>query len=300
MRLLNIDNRLHVEAADGAAADVEIASSGLFTADPQAIFQRWDEFLGWYSRHADDIAAQARRRDENDVIGAPAPRPPQVFAVGLNYDQHAAESGFPKPQQPVIFTKFVSSITGPVSDVPLPDGDVDWEVELVVVLGKGGRNIPAESAWHHVAGLTVGQDISERRRQHSGPAPQFSLAKSHEGFSPIGPVLVTPDEFADPDDLELGATIDGHQVQNGRTSELIFPVPVLIEEISRIVELYPGDLIFTGTPQGIGAGRVPPRFLKAGEVLRSYVTGIGELVQTFVTADTSARAGAGAAVTARS
>ncbi|WP_123028079.1 fumarylacetoacetate hydrolase family protein [Mycolicibacterium stellerae] len=299
MRLLNIDNRLHVEAADGAA-DVEKASSGLFATDPQAIFQRWDEFVEWHRSHAGDIAAQVRRRDERGLIGPPAPRPPQVFAVGLNYDQHAAESGFPRPQQPVIFTKFVSSITGPVSDVTLPDGDVDWEVELVVVLGKGGRSIPAERAWSHVAGLTVGQDISERRRQHSGPAPQFSLAKSHEGFSPIGPVLVTPDEFADPDDLELGATIDGHQVQHGRTSDLIFPVPVLIEEISRIVELYPGDVIFTGTPQGIGAGRVPPRFLKPGEVLRSYVTGIGELVQSFTTPDASVRDGAGAAAAARS
>jgi 2-keto-4-pentenoate hydratase/2-oxohepta-3-ene-1,7-dioic acid hydratase in catechol pathway len=295
VRLLNINNRLHVEAADGAAADVEKVSSGLFSADPQAIFQRWDEFVEWHTSHAEEISAQAHRRDDRGVIGPPAPRPPQVFAVGLNYDQHAAESGFPRPQQPVIFTKFVSSITGPVSDVSLPDGDVDWEVELVVVLGRGGRNIPAARAWDHVAGLTVGQDISERRRQHSGPAPQFSLAKSHEGFSPIGPVLATPDEFTDPDDLELGATINDQQVQHGRTSDLIFPVPMLIEEISGIVELYPGDVIFTGTPQGIGAGRVPPRFLQSGDVLRSYVTGIGELVQTFTTDGSPVRDGAATA-----
>ncbi|GAB5897698.1 fumarylacetoacetate hydrolase family protein [Mycolicibacterium mageritense] len=295
MRLLNIDNRLHVETAGGYVADVEKVSSGVFAADPQAIYDRWDEFVDWCASSAETLAAEARPRDGHAMIGPPAPRPPQVFAVGLNYDQHAAESGFAKPQQPVIFTKFVSSITGPVSDVTLPDGDVDWEVELVVVMGRGGRNISAANAWRHVAGLTVGQDISERRRQHAGPAPQFSLAKSHEGFSPIGPVVVTPDEFADPDDVELGATINGQQVQHGRTSDLIFPVPVLIEEISRIVALYPGDVIFTGTPQGIGAGRVPPRFLKPGEVLRSYVSGIGELVQTFTADNASLRDGAGAA-----
>ena len=284
MRLINIDNRLHFSSNGSAPIDVEKASAGRFSADPQAVYQRWDEFVEWASVDGDSVEPSAT--GPRAAIGAPAPRPAQIFAVGLNYDEHAVESGFVRPEAPLIFSKFVSSITGPVTEVTLPDGDVDWEVELVVVLGRGGRDIPAERAWEYVAGLTVGQDLSERRRQHSGPAPQFSLAKSHEGFSPIGPELVTLDEFDNPDDLELGASINGKEVQYGRTSQLIFPVPVLIEYLSSVVELYPGDVLFTGTPSGVGAGRVPPLFLKSGDVLRSYVEGIGDLVQTFTSADT--------------
>jgi len=204
-----------------------------------------------------------------------------VFAVGLNYADHAAEAGIARPEAPVIFTKFASAISGPVTTVPLPPGSVDWEVELVVVIGRGGRDIPAARAWDAVAGLSVGQDLSERHRQMSGPVPQFSLAKSHRGFAPIGPALVTIDELDDPDDLELGATINGEVVQRSRTSQMIFSVPELIEHLSRTVELCPGDVLFTGTPPGVGVGRTPPRFLGPGDVLRSYVDGIGELVQTF-------------------
>jgi 2,4-diketo-3-deoxy-L-fuconate hydrolase len=208
-----------------------------------------------------------------------------VFAVGLNYADHAAEAGIAPPEAPVIFTKFASAISGPVTTVSLPPGSVDWEVELVVVMGRGGRDIPAARAWDAVAGLSVGQDLSERLGQMSGPVPQFSLAKSHRGFAPIGPALVTIDELDDPDDLELGATINGEVVQRSRTSQMIFPVPELIECLSRTVELFPGDVLFTGTPPGVGVGRTPPRFLGPGDVLRSHVDGIGELVQTFACAD---------------
>ncbi|WP_338892205.1 fumarylacetoacetate hydrolase family protein [Rhodococcus sovatensis] len=276
MRLINLDGRLHLVDGD-RVSDVEQASNGTFSADPQQIYSRWDEFTTWVQTQPKPSTSLPQRAH----VGAPAPSPRQIFAVGLNYLAHADESGFVRPDNPVIFTKFASSITGPESSVELPSKSVDWEVELVVVLGRGGRNIASASAWNHVAGLTVGQDISERERQHSGPAPQFSLAKSHAGFSPVGPVLVTPDELDNPDDLELGAEINGEQVQSGRTSQLIFPVPTLIEHLSRIVELYPGDVIFTGTPAGVGAGRTPPRYLKAGDVLRSYITGIGEITQTF-------------------
>lgn len=282
MRLINIDNRLHIRSGS-ADIDVAAASEGQFAADPQAIYDRWDEFVSWVGTRNGALSG----RVSSGPVGPPVPRPRQIFAVGLNYSAHADESGFERPSAPVIFTKFASSIDAPVTSVPLPEGDVDWEVELVVVIGRGGRDIPAASAWGHVAGLTVGQDISERQRQHSGPAPQFSLAKSHAGFSPIGPVLVTPDEFADPDDLEIRADINGEVVQSGRTSQLIFPVPALIEELSRVVELYPGDLLFTGTPSGVGAGRTPPRYLKPGDVLRSSISGIGELEQTFVLAGSS-------------
>lgn len=276
MRLINLDGRLHL-VDDDRVSDVEQASNGAFSADPQQIYNRWDEFTTWVQTQPKPLSSLPPKAQ----VGAPVPSPRQIFAVGLNYLAHADESGFVRPDNPVIFTKFASSITGPESSVELPSESVDWEVELVVVLGRGGRNIASASAWSHVAGLTVGQDISERERQHSGPAPQFSLAKSHAGFSPVGPVLVTPDELDNPDDLELGAEINGEQVQSGRTSQLIFPVPTLIEHLSRIVELYPGDVIFTGTPAGVGAGRTPPRYLKSGDVLRSYITGIGEITQTF-------------------
>jgi 2-keto-4-pentenoate hydratase/2-oxohepta-3-ene-1,7-dioic acid hydratase in catechol pathway len=181
------------------------------------------------------------------------------------------------------FTKFPTSITGPYADVVLPAGDVDWEAEVVVVIGREGRGITTGDAWSHVAGLTVGQDISDRRLQMAGPQPQqFSLAKSYPGFGPLGPVLVTPDEFDDPDDLTVGCALNGEEVQKGRTRDLIFPVPELIARLSAVVTLLPGDLIFTGTPPGVGFGRKPPRFLTNGDELTTYVTGIGEMSTRFV------------------
>lgn len=286
MRILNVGDRLHLQGPDGII-DVEIASSGRFGHDPQQIYDHWVDFVAWSREMLSTTPARSAASPPTvppSQYGSPAPRPRQVFAVGLNYQEHADESGFVRPSQPVIFTKFASSITGPITTVELPDGDVDWEVELVVVIGRGGRDIESAHAWDCVAGVTVGQDLSERQRQHSGPAPQFSLAKSHRGFSPMGPALVSIDELGDPNDLEIGATIDEDTVQHGRTSQLIFPVPELIANLSSVVELYPGDVIFTGTPSGVGAGRNPPRFLRAGNVLRSYIVGVGELEQTFVTA----------------
>jgi 2-keto-4-pentenoate hydratase/2-oxohepta-3-ene-1,7-dioic acid hydratase in catechol pathway len=166
--------------------------------------------------------------------------------------------------------------------VRLPEGGhTDWEVELVVVLGRQAHHIDPAAAWDHVAGLCVGQDISERITQMQGPAPQFGLGKSFPGFAPMGPWLVTPDEFADPDNLELGCSVDGRQVQHGTTRDLIFPVPALIAKLSAITPLLPGDVVFTGTPAGVGMGRTPQRYLADGEHLTSYVEGIGELSQTF-------------------
>ncbi len=150
------------------------------------------------------------------------------------------------------------------------------------VIGAGGRCIAVGDAWNHVAGLTAGQDISERVLQRTGPAPQFSLAKSHPGFSPMGPWLVTPDELRNPDDVELTCAIDGELVQKGRSRDLIFGVPELIARLSAVLLLLPGDVIYTGTPAGVGMGRTPQRFLRPGEMLTSSITGIGELSQTFV------------------
>jgi 2-keto-4-pentenoate hydratase/2-oxohepta-3-ene-1,7-dioic acid hydratase in catechol pathway len=277
MRVANVDGRLKL-LVPGGAVDVERASNSRFSSDPQAAYSAFDELRHW----ANGVSAADEPFDPT-VAGSPVPAPRQVFAIGLNYADHAAESGLSKPGAPVVFTKFASAITGPVTTVLLPAGSVDWEVELVVVIGKMATSVSLVDAWDHVAGLAVGQDISERELQRSGPAPQFSLAKSYRGFAPMGPCLVTVDEFDRRDDLELGCEVNGVMVQKSRTSDMIFPVSEIVAYLSGIVTLWPGDVIFTGTPPGVGMGRTPPQFLHDGDVLHSWIEGIGTLTQTFAT-----------------
>jgi 2-keto-4-pentenoate hydratase/2-oxohepta-3-ene-1,7-dioic acid hydratase in catechol pathway len=234
-----------------------------------------------WADHADWTAAWPL---DEARLGPPVPAPRQVFAVALNYRPHAAEAGFTPPPEPLIFTKFPSCITGPYDTIVLPDGKVDWEVELVAIIGGGGRDIPREEAWDAVAAVTIGQDLSERRRQMTGTPPQFSMAKSFAGFGPTGPVAVTPDELADRDDIGFECLLNGEQVQHGRTSEMIFPVGDLVARLSRVCALLPGDLIFTGTPAGVGNRRVPPRYLTPGDALVSRFDGIGEIRQAFARA----------------
>jgi 2-keto-4-pentenoate hydratase/2-oxohepta-3-ene-1,7-dioic acid hydratase in catechol pathway len=278
MRIANLSGRL-VLVVGGRAVDVWLASKGRFESSPQAIYDRWADFRSW--------AAQAELPEGKEFdaadLAAPSPAPRQLMAVGLNYRDHATESGFAVPERlPPVFTKFATSITGPVSTVRLPPGGhTDWEIELVVVIGTRAWQVAESGAWRHVAGLTAGQDLSERISQLAGPAPQFSLGKSLPGFTPMGPYLVTPDEFADPDDLGLHATLNGEQVQKARTSQLLFPVPALIARLSARLPLLPGDVIFTGTPAGVGLGRDPQRWLADGDELVSTIEGIGELRQRF-------------------
>ncbi|HEX3711771.1 MAG TPA: fumarylacetoacetate hydrolase family protein [Trebonia sp.] len=283
MRIANLAGRLVLVTPDGTAAlDVERSSQGRFAASPQAVYDQWQEFAAWAAGADLTAAAPFAAAD----LGAPAPAPRQVLAIGLNYAEHAAESGFDVPEEPtVLFTKWQSCLTGPVTEVELPDGGhTDWEVELVVVLGRRAFRISADEAWAHVAGLTVGQDISERILQTAGPSPQFSMGKSLPGFGPTGPWLVTPDEFDNPDDLELGCSVNGNQMQKGRTRDLIFSVPAMLAALSRRLPLLPGDVLFTGTPSGVGLGRSPQVWLAPGDELVSYVAGIGELRQRFVAA----------------
>jgi 2-keto-4-pentenoate hydratase/2-oxohepta-3-ene-1,7-dioic acid hydratase in catechol pathway len=278
MRIANLSGRL-VLIRGGRAIDVWQASEGRFESDPQAVYDRWADFRAWAARADLPEGTEFAAAD----LGAPAPAPRQLLAAGLNYRDHAGESGFEVPEGlPPVFTKFASSITGPVSTVRLPaDGHTDWEIELVVVIGIRAWRVAESGAWRHVAGLTAGQDLSERISQLAGPAPQFSLGKSLPGFTPMGPCLVTPDEFADPDDLGLRATVNGEEVQKARTSELIFPVPVLVSRLSHRLPLLPGDVIFTGTPAGVGLARNPQRWLADGDELVSTIDGIGELRQRF-------------------
>jgi len=277
MRVANQSGRL-VLVADGRAVDVENASSGRFSADPQQIFEHWDEFLSW-SRTVEFSDASAVVDSE---LQAPVPRPGQIFAVGVNYADHVEESGLELPDTPFVFTKFPASIAGPYDTIEHPGGSVDFEVELVAVIGKQARYVPAERGWEYVAGLTLGQDLSERDLQLSGPAPQqFSLGKSFTGFTPIGPVLVTPDEFADRDDIEVSTVLSGELMQKSRTRHLIFPIPVLVSYLSSIVPLRPGDLIFTGTPAGIGFTREPKRLIGVEDELVSTADGIGQMRHRF-------------------
>jgi 2-keto-4-pentenoate hydratase/2-oxohepta-3-ene-1,7-dioic acid hydratase in catechol pathway len=281
MRLANVGGRAKLVVGHNAI-DVAGASGGKFGPGLPAVYDDWSPFREWAVSYlaADSYAAEEPFSSANS--GPPSPAPRQVFAVALNYHAHAKESGFQAPDDPLIFTKFVSAFSGPVTDVALPEGKVDWETELVAVIGKAAHQIDAEEGWDYVAGLTVGQDISERVLQRSGPAPQYGLGKSLPGFAPTGPLLVTPDEFENPDDLAIGCEVNGEVMQESRTSYMIFPVPHLIAYLSRFVTLCPGDVIFTGTPPGVGMGRDPQVFLKVGDHLHSHIEGIGDLHQHFV------------------
>ncbi len=280
MRLANVGGRAVIVTGNLKGIDVQVASAGKFGPELQALYGDWDSFLAWSA----ELTAEPDVGFTEAELKAPSPTPGQIFAIGLNFAKHAAESGFGTPDTiPPVFTKYLSCLAGPNVEVPLPtDGKTDWEVELVAVIGRRARLVDPEDGWSCVAGLTVGQDLSERSGQLAGPAPQFSLAKSHQNFGPTGPWLVTADELADPDDLSLTCSVNGEVVQDGRTRDLLFSVPRLVAALSRVVTLYPGDIIFTGTPEGVGMGRTPQRFLRDGDELVSRIEGIGEIRQRLV------------------
>lgn len=278
MRLSVLDGRATLITAEGEV-DVERASEGRFPADVTTLYPRWAELRGWAASYVD---AAADAQPESARIGAISPTPSQVFAIGLNYVDHAAESGFAVPEVPIVFTKFPSSIGSPFGELVLTGNAVDWEIEVVAVIGEGGRNIAAARAWDAIAGLTIGQDYSDRTVQFAGAPAQFSLGKSFAGFAPVGPILVTPDALPRPEEMVLECSIDGERKQNAPLSDLIFSIPFIIEFLSGVVELRPGDVIFTGTPPGVGFGMTPPRYLTSGQVVRSSVTGLGWMEQVCV------------------
>lgn len=279
MRVANVSGRVAILLED-QVVDVQSASGGRFGSDPQAIFERWDEFRDW--AHSTNLAGAAGSTLDEGQIECAVPAPRQVFAIGLNYRAHAAEAEVDAPGHPPVFTKFPSSLAGAFDDVELPSDTVDWEVELVVVMGRQARRVAAEDAWSFVAGLTIGQDLSERTVQLRPPLPQFSLGKSFPKFSPVGPVIVTIDEFDDPGDLEISCQVGDDVLQRGRTSQMIFSVPQLIEELSAVATLFPGDIIFTGTPSGVGVARDPQRFLQPEDVLVSSIEGVGRMSNRMV------------------
>jgi 2-keto-4-pentenoate hydratase/2-oxohepta-3-ene-1,7-dioic acid hydratase in catechol pathway len=278
MRIGTISGRPALISEHGYC-DIEAASGGGFAPDAIALLDRWEEFRGWTAESAGQLDWSAYADDQ---VGPPVPQPRQVFALAVNYSDHAAEATAELPEYPIVFTKFPTCITGPYDDVVLPSNRADWEVELVVVIGRRAERVAAAQAWEYVAGLTVGQDISERRVQFRKPGPHLAMAKSFPTFGPTGPWLVTPDEFADPGDLWLTCGINDEPMQDSRTSRMIFGVPALIESISAMVPLLPGDLVFTGTPAGVGSTRDPRRYLAPGDVITSEIEGIGVMRNTCV------------------
>ena len=214
------------------------------------------------------------------TLGPPVPRPRNSYGVGLNYRSHAEEASMEIPDVPLVFTKFPSCITGPFDEVRLRSDRCDYEGELVVVVGSGGADIDPTDAWDHVVGLTVGQDISDRPAQFMTQPPQFNLGKSFDSFGPIGPVVASPDCFDDPDDLPLTTYVNGETRQDDRTSNMVFSVADLVAFLSRITTLVTGDIIFTGTPDGIGAAQ--GLFLADGDVITTAIDGIGTMANTCV------------------
>jgi 2-keto-4-pentenoate hydratase/2-oxohepta-3-ene-1,7-dioic acid hydratase in catechol pathway len=271
-RLGNREGRAVLVDELGDRYDLASLSRDDRLADPMAALAALDTL-----RAAAEGLAEATPEGAVDgsTLGPPVPRPRQCFAVGLNYRSHAEESGLDVPPAPLIFTKFPGCLVGPTADIELRAATVDYEVELVVVIGPGGRDIAAEDAWDHVAGLTIGQDISDRALQFASSPPHFDLGKSRDGYGPIGPLVVSTDLVGEPADLALSCSVNGEVRQDDRTSGLIVDVPALIEYLSGILTLLPGDLIFTGTPSGVGMA--DGRFLAAGDVLESTIEGLGTL-----------------------
>ena len=227
----------------------------------------------------DDLKVSQRLRRDEVTFLAPLLRPSKVVCIGTNYADHAREMGGQPPEIPVVFSKFASAIVGPGQPIQLPEiaTQVDYEAELVVVIGRRGKNIDRDSAMEHVFGYCCGNDVSARDWQKGRPGGQWLLGKTFDTFAPLGPSIITADEIADPHNLSISLRLNGQTMQDSNTSDMIFPIDHLIEHLSKFCVLEPGDLIFTGTPPGVGAGRNPPVFLKAGDHVEVEIENVGLL-----------------------
>ena len=230
------------------------------------------------------ISANGRSIPTPEKLLPPVPTPGKVFCIGLNYRDHAIETGKEIPTEPVVFSKFSSTVIGHGDEICLPKvaHKVDYEAELVVVIGQAGKHITTENAMAHVLGYSCGHDVSARDWQIGRPGGQWLLGKTFDTFAPIGPCMVSKDELPNPGDTGIRLALNGELVQDGTTRELIFDIPTLVSHLSQIVTLEPGDVIFTGTPPGVGAARNPPLFLKPGDRCSVQIDGIGELTNNCV------------------
>ena len=257
---------------------------------PGALLEKENLVVDLSAAHADALAVIAAGITKVDKISdlpgyrlsgvklhAPLPNPPRIFAIGLNYRDHARESNMALPKYPVVFFKLSPSIIGPGETVILPkiSTQPDYEAEFAFVIGQGGYRIPAADWKQHVYGYTIINDVSARDFQLS--TSQWTLGKSFPTFCPMGPAIVTVDEIADPHELGISLSIDGEILQNSNTRELIFPIAELVEYISSITPLLTGDIVATGTPPGVGLGRTPQRWIQPGETMTVTIDGLGSL-----------------------
>ncbi len=234
---------------------------------------------GWLEKTA-GIDEPGKKMDVR--FGCPVADPSKIICLGKNYKEHAKEGGFDLPEKPLLFCKTVNTLNGPFDDVEMPESSrqIDWEVELAIVIGKKGKKIDKEQAYEHIAGYTVLNDVSAREAQFA--FSQWFRGKSFDGFAPIGPCIVTRDEIKKPHTLDLTAKVNGKIMQDGNTKDMIFDVPSIIENISCDITLEPGDIIATGTPSGVGIFRDPPIVLKKGDVVECEIENIGKIVNRFV------------------
>ncbi len=276
-RFANISGRSALVDGDDNWYDLAELTNDAVSSDPMQAITDGDALHDAASKLADATPGGTMATAE---VLAPVPTPRNSFGIGLNYGKHAIEAGLEVPDKPLVFTKLSSCISPPNVDVELRTETGDYEVELVVVMGKPGRDISVEDAWDHVLGLTVGQDISDRRLQFASKPPHFDLGKSRDTYGPIGPVLVSPDSFDDPTDLAISCDINGDRRQDDRTSDLLFSIAELISYLSEIIAFVPGDMIFTGTPEGVGG---PKRiYLQPGDTIVSTIEGIGTMTNKCV------------------
>ena len=270
-KLANIDRKSSLIDGDHYY-DINTISQGKITSDPSKILNSLNDLHKLSSKIVD---FEPTGLIENSLLGAPVTNSRNCFAVGLNYRAHAEESGMEIPPFPMVFTKHTSCIVGPFDDIEMKSDIVDYEAELVLVIGKEGKNISKDIAWDHVAGLTVGQDISDRAVQFHATPPQFNLGKSFDTFGPIGPYLVSPDFITNKNAVHLECYINDELRQESSTDDLIFTVPDIISYISEFLTLKTGDLIFTGTPSGVGATQ--GKLLKDGDVITTTIKEIGTI-----------------------
>ena len=270
-KLANIEGRAALVEGDNYY-DLETISNGKFNNDTSNALTN----LVGLSELSEDLSKSEPSGLLHDIkIDAPISAPKNCYAVGLNYRNHAEEAGMDIPSVPMVFTKHTTCLVGPNSTIEMRSDHVDYEAELVVVIGKSGKDIQKDNAWDHVAGLCAGQDISDRTVQFSSNPPQFNLGKSFDTFGPIGPYLVSPDGLQDKESLEIECRVNQEVRQKDNTNDLIFDVPSIISYLSEIVTLNTGDIIFTGTPGGVGI--MEGKFLKDGDVLSTSIEGIGTL-----------------------
>lgn len=278
MRIANLADRATI-VTDGGLIDIAAASKGAFSVSVDKCIAQLETLRTWFegARPAPTSPLSPEELYGDSRLGPVVTSPQQIFAIGLNYRHHAHEMSMTLPSEPLVFTKFVSSLCGGNDELPVQGDTTDFEAELVVVVGKRVRGITEADALSAVAGYCVGQDFSERTQQRRGPSPQFSLAKSHRNFTPVGPWLTTSDEISDPNDLTIACSVNGVEYQNATTGDMVFRVAAIVSYLSSIVELRPGDLIFTGSPHGVGQGQTPPLFLKPGDRVVTSIERLGRI-----------------------